>query len=309
MNILIAGGAGFIGSHITEALLKHGHSVVVVDGLLAETTGCEKNLSHLPTAHFIPQPIESCEQLPELLSKADMVIDCMGWTRHLAALENPEYDLALNVGSHLALIRALKESPCEKVIYLGSRGQFGNTDTSLISEDAPRNPLDIQGIHKTSAESHFRLFSKLTGTKTLSLIIGNTFGPRMPMQGNDIGLFGGFLRDVINDKPLELFGKGRFREFTYAPDLAEMIARICETDWEGFETLNIPGQSVELEELVKLMITLTGKGRYSIEDWPDEIKAIDVGASQLDPTKIRSRIGPIEPTSLKEALRQTIITL
>ena len=306
MNILITGGAGFIGSHIAGHLVDQGHVVTVIDGLMSETTGCERNLVHVPKVRLLRSPIESCYELPDVLAASDLVIDCMGWTRHLRALEDPEYDLSLNVGSHLALLRALKQSSCEKVIYLGSRGQFGNTNSLLIAEDSPRNPIDIQGIHKTAAESHYRLFSKLTGKKSLSLIIGNTFGPRMPMEGSDIGLFGGFLRDVIDGNPIKLYGKSRFREFTYAPDLAAMISQICAVNWEGFDTLNIPGQSIELEELVKLMIRLLGKGNYTIEDWPDEVKAIDIGAACLDPTKFISRIGNFEPTPVQEAIRQTI---
>lgn len=309
MNILIAGGAGFIGSHIATTLCKAGHVVTVIDGMMAETSGCRANLAHLPDIRLHCDPVESCGELPSLLDGTDLVIDCMGWTRHLRALDDPEYDLRLNVGSHLPLIRALKISTCNKILYLGSRGQFGNVSSQLISEGMQRNPVDVQGIHKTAAESHYRLLSKLTGKKVASLIIGNTFGPRMPMDGQDIGLFGGFLRDILDNKQLRLFGKGRQREFTYAPDLAAAVTRICTIDWEAFETLNIPGQSIELEELIKLMIRLCGKGSYTIENWPDEVKAIDVGAARLNPERFLSRIGDFDATPLTESLRQTIAAL
>jgi UDP-glucose 4-epimerase len=306
MHILIAGGAGFIGSHIAEKLILSGHEVVILDGILAETSGSPDNLTHLQGLRLISESVESCQSLPQHLEQAEIVIDCMGWTRHLLALKNPLYDLQLNVSSHLALMSALKNSSCKRVIYLGSRGQIGNATADQIDDDAPRMPVDVQGIHKTAAESHYRVFSKLNETKVLSLIIGNTFGPRMPMEGSDIGLAGGFLRDILADRGIELYGKGRTREFTYAPDLAEIVSRLCQHDWKGFQSLNIPAAAMPLEELVKMMIELAGTGRYSMEDWPAEVKAIDIGAARLCPRKIESWLGILPTTPLREALQQTI---
>jgi nucleoside-diphosphate-sugar epimerase len=306
MNILIAGGAGFIGSHIAERLLFSGHEVVILDGMLAETSGSPEMIAHLQGFRLIQESVESCHSLPELLDQTDIVIDCMGWTRHLLALKNPLYDLQLNVTSHLVLMRALKDSSCKRVIYLGSRGQIGNSAADQIDDDAPRHPVDVQGIHKTAAESHYRVFAKLNDTKILSLIIGNTFGPRMPMEGSDIGLVGGFFRDVLADRAIELYGKGRTREFTYTPDLAEIVSRLCQHDWVGFQSLNIPGTAMPLEELVQTLIEMAGTGSYNIEAWPAEVKAIDIGGARLCPAKIESWLGALPATPLREALQQTI---
>jgi nucleoside-diphosphate-sugar epimerase len=306
MNILIAGGAGFIGSHIAGSLIFNGHNVTIVDGMMQQTSGSPANLAHLGPCRLLADPVETCPELPDILRSANLVIDCMGWTRHLLALENPDYDLQLNVGSHLSLIRAVTRSPCRKILYLGSRGQFGNVESPIIDDDAPRMPVDVQGIHKTAAESHYRVFARRNGAKVVSLIIGNTFGERMPMDGPDIGLFGGFVRDVLAGSPIQLYGKGRLREFTYAPDLAECVLRLCHHDWDDFQSLNIPGTTIELEELVKLMISLAGSGTYSIEEWPAEVKAIDVGAARLCSRKLDSWIGHFEPTPLRESLVRTI---
>jgi UDP-glucose 4-epimerase len=306
MNILIAGGAGFIGSHIAEKLLLAGHEVLILDGMLGETSGTPDNLAHLQGFRLITDAVENCRKLPQYLDKTDIVVDCMGWTRHLMALHNPLYDLELNVSSHLVLMNALKASSCKRVIYLGSRGQIGNAAADEIDDDAPRLPMDVQGIHKTAAESHYRVFAKLNNVNVLSLIIGNTFGPRMAMEGSDIGLVGGFLREVLSDRVIELYGKGRTREFTYAPDLAGIVSRLCQHDWEGFEALNIPATAMDLEELVQTMIETAGAGSYSIEDWPPEVKAIDIGAARLCPRKFESWLGLLQATPLRHALRQTI---
>ncbi|MCX6875071.1 MAG: NAD(P)-dependent oxidoreductase [Verrucomicrobia bacterium] len=306
MNILVAGGAGFIGSHIVEELCRKGHRVTVVDGLMLETGGDPANLAHVSGVTLHADPVESCAVLPDLLAGSDAVIDCMGWTRHLLALDNPGYDLELNVASHLALIQSMKAATCRKVLYLGSRGQYGNAVMRVITEDTPQVPVDVQGIHKAAAEAHFRVFAKLTGTSAASLLIGNTFGERLPMSGPDIGLFGGFLRDALAGKEVKLYGKGRTREFTYAPDLAVMVGRLCEADWGGFQAFNIPGTSIELEELIQVLTELAGKGSYSIEDWPAEIKAIDVGGACLCGSKIEALIGSIPRTPLRNSVQAVI---
>lgn len=306
MNILLAGGAGFIGSHIAEKLLSNGHEVIIVDGLLDQTSGSQHNLAHLREFHLIQKSIEECQNLSELLNQADIVIDCMGWTRHILALYDPLYDLQLNIASHLALMQRLAHSSCRKVIYLGSRGQIGHTITNPIEEDEPRFPMDVQGIHKTAAESHYRLFAKRYEAQVLSLVIGNTYGPRMPMTGEDIGLVGGFLRDILADKNVQLYGKNRLREITYAPDLAEVVSCLCQHSWEGFQVLNIPGTATALETLVQTMIEFTNTGSYSLEDWPTEVKALDIGSAKLSIKKFEAWLGPQNPTPWKEALKYTI---
>lgn len=306
MRVLIAGGAGFIGSHIAEQLLSEENEVVVVDGLLSRTGGAASKLANLDGLTFVSEPVEKCAQLPELLANIDVTIDCMGWTQHLSGLKEPNYDLQLNLASHITLIEALKQSTCRKVIYLGSRSQFGNPREETIRDDAPRHPVDVQGIHKTAAESHYRLFSERSDARLLSTLFGNTFGERMPLAGDDIGLVGGFLRDAFRNRCIPVYGRGRLREFTYAPDLAKTVARLCRMDWAGFQSLNIPGHSVEIESFVQMIIQCFGRGTYRVEELPAQIQSIDVGRATLCSRKIRTWLGDLESTPIIEAVANTV---
>ena len=112
----------------------------------------------------------------------------MGWTSHNAALQDPAYDLSLNIGAHLSLLKALKATP-RSAIYLGSRAQYGRPNVVEITEETPMIPEDVQGLHKVAAEGHFRIASKF-GLPAVSLRFPNCFGERMPSQGDDIGLIG-----------------------------------------------------------------------------------------------------------------------
>jgi nucleoside-diphosphate-sugar epimerase len=123
-SVLILGGAGFLGSEIAKVYAKKGSQVTVIDGLMPRTGGNKKHLSEvLSSIQFIDKRIEQVTNLSQLLDSHDLIINCMGWTLHFAAVEDPFYDLELNLQSHLHLIKHLKEG--HQVIFLGSRSQYG----------------------------------------------------------------------------------------------------------------------------------------------------------------------------------------
>ncbi|MDB4318235.1 NAD(P)-dependent oxidoreductase [bacterium] len=305
-NIVIAGGAGFVGSHIAEFFINKGSKVTVIDGLLNETGGSIENLAHLPQIDLIGTSVEEFRGLGSCLSKADLLIDCMGWTRHLLALENPTYDLKLNIESHLTLIEALKGSACKKVIHLGSRGQYGQLSVENADESEPQTPADVQGIHKSAAEAHWRLAARRLEIDVASLIFGNTFGPRQPMIGRDIGLVASFTRTLLEGEEVEIYGKGRMRDLVFCPDLASVVGLLSESDWKGFQAYNILGQHVTLEELVKTLQKVIGRGTYSFQDFPEEVRQIDMGSSTLNDEKFRREIGCYPATDLETSIRKTI---
>ena len=214
MKVLILGGAGFIGSNIVKHLLKFNKDLTIIDGLLPFTGGSEKNISdYLDNISFIHANIEEVKNIGDLTAKAELIIDCMAWTSHLKAIEDPLFDLKLNAASHLFLIKHLKEN--QNIIYLGSSAQYGNPSQHEITEETEMRPEDPQGIHKLTAESYFRIYSKIKKFNVISLRIPNCFGVNQPFIGDDIGLVGGFIRDVFNEKKIEIYGHKRKKNLLY----------------------------------------------------------------------------------------------
>ena len=306
INVLIPGGAGFLGGHIAHAFLNSDCEVTVIDGLLPQTGGHPRNLPADPALRFIKSRIEDCDELPDLLNNTDLVVDCIAWTRHTLAMKDPFYDLDLNLRSHLHLIKSMAASNCRQVVFLGSRGQYGGFNGATISETAPQSPNDVQAIHKIAAESHFALASRIHGIHGVSLRFGNCFGERQPMKGPDVGLFGGFLRELMDGGMTELYGKSRMREFLYAPDLANITTCIASKGFTGFNVFNIAGSYVRLSDLLNIMIRILGKGAYLAKEFPEEIKRIDIGEARLDGSKLAGFLGDIPFTPLEDAIRRTI---
>ena len=135
-TVLILGGAGFIGSNLAERFLNADYHVIVVDGLLEQTGGARKNLdSIISHIQFFDSKIEDIGNLSDLIAQSDIIVDSMAWMPHLLAINDPRYDLSINVESHLHLIEHLTENSEKKIIYLASRSQYGNPNVEKIYED------------------------------------------------------------------------------------------------------------------------------------------------------------------------------
>ncbi len=306
-KILILGGSGFIGSNLAKRFVDEGYEVSVIDGLLNKTGGRKENLEPIiSNITFINSRIEDVDKLDKIVEQSDFIIDCMAWTAHKSAISNPKFDLRLNVESHLALIDALKRNPNKRIILLGTRAQYGNPPVDEINEETPMIPEDIQGIHKLTSESYFRVYSKIMGLNVVCLRLPNCFGENQITQGDDIGLIGGFIRDILDDKCIEVFDGSRKRYLLYVEDLAEIILKLSQKRFEGFSAFNVGGVEVGIEELVKTIIKILGRGSYEKKSIPFEIKSIDTGSAKFNDFKLKSFIGETHLRDFEQSLKKTI---
>ena len=203
-RVLVLGGAGFIGSHVTRRLVEAGARVVVIDGLLEGTGGRREHLEPvLPQIRFLDRRGQDVPNLAAIVGECDAVVDAMAWTAHRLALQNPVHDLHLNAASHLHVVQLLRRG--QKAIYLGARSQFGNPPVAEIAEDSPMTPVDVQGIHKVTGESYYRVYARIRNFDAISLRFPNCFGERQPTTGEDIGLVGQFIRTALCGGTIEVF--------------------------------------------------------------------------------------------------------
>lgn len=309
MHIVILGGAGFIGSHLAQAYAARGDQVTVIDGLVDGTGGRREHLPDPlpPGMSLVAQRVEDLSGLVDFVAGSDLIVDAMALTAHRRALAEPLLDLELNAACHLHLLQALEHCPGKRVLYLGSRGQYGNPRSRRIREDALQEPTDIQGIHKLAAESYYRVYSHLGRCNVSSLRIPNCFGTRMPVHGDDIGLVGSVIRDLLAGNTVEVYGSGRSRALLFIDDLVDVVLRLTDHDQEAcFEAYNIAGQPVAIEDLVQRVIALAGRGSYQVKQLPAEIRAIDTGKAQICQDKLIRTIGLLRQTDLATSLPTTI---
>jgi len=305
-SALVLGGAGFIGSNICRHLAARGFCVIAVDGLMPRTSGNAANLASVAgDIELIAHRVEDVTSFADLLRGHDIVVDAMGWTSHWEAFEDPEYDLALNLSSHLVVTRAMPTARPRRIVYLASAHQYGRVSNSPISETQPLLPLDVQGIHKTAAEHHYRIAAERNDLSVVSLRFGNTFGPAQPLTGRDVGLIADMIRKSLAGETIEVFGVGRMRTVHYAPDLARMIEGMAGREPAGFAAINVPGEYVAISELASQIASCTG-GTLSQKPLPADISAIDAGNAPLDCTLFAKYFGEPQLTPLAAAVAVTV---
>lgn len=302
------GGAGFIGSHIAARFLRYGDEVTVIDGLLPRTGGRKNNLIPiLDRIKFLDRPIEEIDHLSELLSSCDLLIDCMAWTSHQLALEDPLYDLRLNAASHLYMLKALPKFSSKKIIYLGSTSQFGR-QVGVVHDSTCQSPVDIQGIHKMAAEYYFRVYSTITKHRMLCLRLSHCFGENQPMSAGDIGLVGGFIRDFLQGKIVKVYGDPahRYRHFLYVRDVAEYVIQLSQREFGEFEAYNIVGETVSIAYLLELLQDVIRGGRIQYLMMPDLIQSIETNHLDFDNEKVKSILKDCPVTPFETAIRLTV---
>ena len=306
-KILVLGGAGFIGSWISERFCRAGDRVTVIDGLMARTGGRVEHLeSFSDQITFIQKAVEAVDNLSELISDSNVIVDAMGWTEHNSAIEDQLYDAQLNSLSHLHVIPHLAGRDNLKVIYLGTRVQYGRPSAEVVTEHTSLVPVDVQGIHKVSGESYYRVFSERMGFNALSLRLSNCYGERQPKNGEDIGLVGGFIRSLVGGKKVEVYEGRRKRCLIYVGDLSELVLKLCEKEWQGFQVFNYAGLTVSVEDLVEEIIAHSGCGSYEKKPLPDSVAKLEMGNVEYSDAALESFMGEIISTPLSDSLSRTV---
>jgi nucleoside-diphosphate-sugar epimerase len=305
---LILGGAGFIGSHIAAEFVKMGAQVKIVDGFLPNTGANIENIRPIiEDVEVYNKKVEGLENLADLIDACDLIVDSMGLTSHSFGMEHPLMDLNLNLTSHIHVIKALNNFTEKKVIYLGSRAQYGKGREPAINENSPQEPVDTQGTFKAAAENLYRIYAKAYGFKVISLRVTNCFGENQKTQGPDIGLVGLFIRDILSGNPVEVYSDSkRKKNIIYVKDLAKIIAYISELELDTFEAFNVAGIELSLEKLLKSIIRIAGTGEYCLREFPESIKCMDVGEAKFDDSKLTAQVGRQDFTELDVTLENTV---
>ena len=254
IKCLITGGAGFIGSHLSELLLEIGHEVVVVDNL---STGTISNISDfLDSPNFKFIELDICNN--KLL--ADVFVD-IDWVFHLAALadivpsiENPESYFNANVVGTLNIAQLSIQNNVKKVIYAASSSCYGIPEKFPTNESSVCDPKYPYALTKYLGEQIIRHWNSVYGLPTISLRLFNVYGPRARTSGTYGAVFGVFLAQKLARVPFTIVGDGsQTRDFTFVTDVCKAFLAAAQSNLSG-EIMNVgSGNTYPVNELVRLL--------------------------------------------------------
>jgi UDP-glucose 4-epimerase len=303
MKILVTGGAGFIGSHICERLLKEGFEVICLDNFDPYYNPDVKWSNILPfqsDKNFTIRQgdIRDPAVLKEALNGVDYIFHEAAQAGVRISVEDPMKSHEVNATGTLNLLSAARDSGVKKVINASSSSVYGSVKYLPFDEDHPKCPVSPYGISKIMAEEYCRVFQELYGLPSVSLRYFTVYGPRMrPDLAISI-----FTKQTLRNKPLTIFGDGsKTRDFTYVEDIVN--ANILAMS-KGSGAYNIGGGfRISIQELAETIIKITGS--LSNICYANKIKG-DAEDTFADTTKAEKEIGWKSQINFSEGLRRYV---
>lgn len=303
---LVTGGAGFIGSHLSQALQKKGRRVKVLDDL---STGRRSNLEPLlQTApgqfEFIEGDIRDLELLKRVVEGADSIFHQAAIPSVQHSIDDPAMSNSVNVTGALNVLVAAKDGGVKNVVLASSCSIYGDSEELPKRESMEINPLSPYAVTKRCDELYAKVFSGVYGLSCVSLRYFNVFGPRQDPSSDYAAVVPKFITRMLDGVPPIIFGDGeQSRDFIYVENVARANMLGAEADVEG-QILNIGcGEQRTLNQLVTILNGILGT---SFEPEYRESRAGDVRKSEGDISLAREVIG-FEPTiSVQEGLEKTV---
>ncbi len=249
MNILILGGHGFIGSHITEGLTNSGHTLRV---FARKPAGFEH------TAEWFAGDFLDTGKLSEALVDMDAVVHCVSTTVPATSVSDPIYDIESNLIGTVKLLQLMQSQGVFRLIYLSSGGTvYGNPLSSPISESSPLNPISSYGAVKVAIEKFIDISKINWGVKPIILRPSNPYGERQGHKGAQ-GLISTVLNNVINCRPTVIYGDGTaIRDYIYVKDVAELVCNVLDSDHCGVYNAG-SGIGFSINQIIETIESVTG---------------------------------------------------
>lgn len=304
MQILITGGAGFIGTKLAEELIKRGNLVKIFDDL---SSGRISNISHLlktGAVEFIKGDVRDFAALKEASSDCEIIYHLAAQSSVPFSMEQPDLDMEINIKGTLNVLRVAHEL-MSKVIFTSSSTVYGNAVKIPTPEDEVLVPYSFYGLSKMTAEHYCRIFSEQYNVPTVILRLFNIYGPR-----NNKGLMFDLYRKLLRDqKRLELLGSGnQLKDYLYIDDAVEALLLAPEKAKCQGEAYNIgSGESYTVFQIAEFMLEILGLRDVEVVARGGKAWLGDVELTRPDISKAERDLGWRPKIGIMDGITRTLI--
>lgn len=302
MRVLVTGGAGFIGSHLVEELLRRGDSVRVLDDF---STGRRENLASLPGE---PEIVEADLRDARRVQEAARGVE---WVFHLAAfisvsqsMIDPQTCFDINVGGTVNLLEAARQAGARKVVLASSTAVYGDTDVFPTTEETPLAPLSPYALSKQVNELYAGLYTRTFGLPVAALRFFNVYGPRQRPDSPYAAAIPIFISRLLAGQPIVIFGDGgQSRDFIFVKDVVRANLMVAESDVAGDAYNVCSGRETTILDLMEELSEVSPRQPEVRHEAP---RPGDIYRSVGNPEKAARAFGFRAQTSLADGLAATL---
>lgn len=307
-HVLITGGLGFIGSTLAYRLVALNARVTLVDSLIPEYGGNLFNIHGIEDKVKVNiSDVRDISSMNYLVQGQDFLFNLAGTLSHTDSMKDPFTDLNINCVAQLSILEACrKHNPGVKILFAGTRGQYGKAAYLPVDEKHLMRPTDVNGINNMAGEMYHILYNNAYGIRACSLRLTNTFGPRHQMRHHRQGIINWFIRQIMDGQKVKIFGDGKqIRDTNFVDDVVEALLIAMASEQTNGEVYNIGAAPINLKDMVDEMIRVHGAGSYEIIPFPPESKAIEIGDYIADYSKFSQATGWKPSFNLSDGLKKT----
>jgi len=308
-KVLVTGGLGFIGSNLATRLVGFGAEVLLVDSLIPEYGGHLFNIQQVREKVRVNiSDVRDEHSMRYLVQGEDFLFNLAGQTSHLDSMTDPYTDLEINARAQLSILECCRKyNPSLKIVFASTRQIYGKPEYLPVNESHPLRPVDVNGINKMAGECYHLLYHTVYGIRSCVLRLTNTYGPRMRVKDARQTFLGVWIRQLMENKPFEVWDGTQLRDFTYVDDAVDALLMAAGNDHAGGHVFNLGGDCViSLKDLADLLIEIHGGGEYVLRSFPPNRKQIDIGNYYADFSRIRDALNWRPTISLREGLTRTL---
>ena len=301
-SYLVTGGAGFIGSHLAEELLRRGQRVRIADNFI---TGKRHNVSHLCGAEVLEGDLADTAFAERVTQGMDFVLHQAAIPSVPRSIDDPWTSNRSNIDATLSVLMGARKAGVQRVVYAASSSAYGNTPTLPKREDMPASPRSPYALQKFVGEQYCRMFTDLYGLPTVCTRYFNVFGPRQDPGSPYSGVISRFTSALLAGERPVIFGDGeQTRDFTYVANVVSGVLLACDAPKASGEMMNLAtGGRISLNGLLRVLNTLAGT---QLAPAYRPARAGDVRDSQADIAKACALLGYRPLVSLEDGLALTL---
>jgi nucleoside-diphosphate-sugar epimerase len=307
--VLVTGGLGMIGSNLAHALVEAGARVTLLDALLPLYGGNPFNVHDVADRLTVEVgDLRDAALVARLVRGQEVIFNLAAQVSYLDSMEDPLLDLDINCRGHLILLEACRRhNPEARVIFTGSRLEYGPARTLPVAEDHPVDPLMIYGIHKFAGERYHLLYHRQYGLGATGLRLTNPYGIRQQMKHSRYGLVNWFIRQAMEGRTITVFGDGaQQRDYVYVADVVDALLAVGATDETIGKVYNVGvGEGTSFRDMVRVVLEVVGRGEMACVPWPPDYLHVDTVDFVPDVTALAMVTGWRPKVGLREGVAAT----